>query len=50
MIGKKIDWIFVGSCTNGRIEDIRTFANAVKGKKKADGVTAWIVPGSYNFV
>ena len=47
MIGKKIDWIFVGSCTNGRIEDIRTFANAVKGKKKADGVTAWIVPGSH---
>ncbi len=47
MIGKKIDWIFVGSCTNGRIEDIRTFANAVKGKKKAEGVTAWIVPGSH---
>ena len=47
MIGKKIDWIFVGSCTNGRIEDIRAFANAVKGKKKADGVTAWIVPGSH---
>ncbi len=47
MIGKKIDWIFVGSCTNGRIEDIRVFANAVKGKKKADGVTAWIVPGSH---
>ncbi len=47
MLGKKIDWIFVGSCTNGRIEDIRTFANAVKGKKKADGVTAWIVPGSH---
>ncbi len=47
MLGKKIDWIFVGSCTNGRIEDIRAFANAVKGKKKADGVTAWIVPGSH---
>ncbi len=47
MIGKKVDWIFVGSCTNGRIEDIRLFANAVKGKKKADGVTAWIVPGSH---
>ncbi len=47
MLGKKIDWIFVGSCTNGRIEDLRTFAYAVKGKKKADGVTAWIVPGSH---
>ncbi|MCW3805235.1 3-isopropylmalate dehydratase large subunit [Plebeiibacterium marinum] len=47
MIGKKIDWVFVGSCTNGRIEDIRAFANAVKGKKKAEGVTAWIVPGSH---
>ncbi|TLX72104.1 3-isopropylmalate dehydratase large subunit [Labilibacter sediminis] len=47
MLGKKVDWIFVGSCTNGRIEDIRAFANAVKGKKKADGVTAWIVPGSH---
>jgi 3-isopropylmalate/(R)-2-methylmalate dehydratase large subunit len=47
MLGKKVDWIFVGSCTNGRIEDLRVFANAVKGKKKADGVTAWIVPGSH---
>ncbi len=47
MIGKKVDWIFVGSCTNGRIEDLRVFANAVKGKKKAEGVTAWIVPGSH---
>ncbi len=47
MLGKKIDWIFVGSCTNGRIEDLRVFAEAVKGKKKAEGVTAWIVPGSH---
>ena len=47
LIGKQVDWIFVGSCTNGRIEDLRIFANAVKGKKKADGVTAWIVPGSH---
>ncbi len=46
MIGKPIDYVFVGSCTNGRIEDLRTFANYVKGKKKAAGVTAWIVPGS----
>jgi 3-isopropylmalate/(R)-2-methylmalate dehydratase large subunit len=46
MIGKKIDYVFVGSCTNGRIEDFRAFAGFVKGKKKADNVTAWIVPGS----
>lgn len=46
MIGKKVDYIFVGSCTNGRIEDFRAFANYVKGKKKADGVTVWLVPGS----
>jgi 3-isopropylmalate/(R)-2-methylmalate dehydratase large subunit len=46
MIGKSIDYVFVGSCTNGRIEDFRAFAGFVKGKKKADNVTAWIVPGS----
>lgn len=44
--GKKVDFVFVGSCTNGRIEDIRAVANFVKGKKKADNITAWIVPGS----
>jgi len=44
--GKKVDYVFIGSCTNGRIEDFRLFANFVKGKKKADSVTAWIVPGS----
>lgn len=44
--GKKIDYVFVGSCTNGRIEDIRAVAEFVKGKKKADNITAWIVPGS----
>ncbi|GAB3647472.1 3-isopropylmalate dehydratase large subunit [Echinicola sediminis] len=44
--GKKIDYVFVGSCTNGRIEDIRTVAQFVKGKKKAENITAWIVPGS----
>lgn len=44
--GKKIDYIFVGSCTNGRIEDFRTFASIVKGKKKSDDVIAWLVPGS----
>jgi 3-isopropylmalate/(R)-2-methylmalate dehydratase large subunit len=46
MLDKKVDYVFVGSCTNGRIEDLRAFAGFVKGKKKADGVTAWIVPGS----
>ncbi len=44
--GKKIDYVFIGSCTNSRIEDLRMVANFVKGKKKADGVEVWIVPGS----
>lgn len=47
LIGKKVDYVFVGSCTNGRIEDLRQFAEAVKGKKKAEHVVAWIVPGSH---
>lgn len=46
MKGKKIDYVFLGSCTNGRIEDFRAFANFVKGKKKSDNVIAWLVPGS----
>jgi 3-isopropylmalate/(R)-2-methylmalate dehydratase large subunit len=46
MLGKPVDYVFVGSCTNGRIEDLRAFANFVKGKKKAEHITAWIVPGS----
>lgn len=46
MVGKKVDYVFVGSCTNGRIEDLRAFASFVKGHKKADNVVAWIVPGS----
>jgi 3-isopropylmalate/(R)-2-methylmalate dehydratase large subunit len=46
MLGHKVDYVFLGSCTNGRIEDIRAFANFVKGKKKADNIIAWIVPGS----
>ena len=44
--GKRVDYVFIGSCTNGRIEDFRLFANFVKGKKKANSVIAWIVPGS----
>ncbi|MCH5328242.1 MAG: 3-isopropylmalate dehydratase large subunit [Coprobacter sp.] len=47
LIGKKIDYVFLGSCTNGRIEDFRAFARFVKGKKKAGHVTAWLVPGSW---
>ncbi|MDD2314139.1 MAG: 3-isopropylmalate dehydratase large subunit [Proteiniphilum sp.] len=45
--GKQIDYVFLGSCTNGRIEDFRLFTEYVKGKKKADNVTAWLVPGSW---
>jgi len=45
--GKPIDYVFLGSCTNGRIEDFRTFAEFVKGHKKADHVVAWLVPGSW---
>ncbi len=45
--GKAIDYVFLGSCTNGRIEDFRVFANFVKGKKKADGIVVWLVPGSW---
>ena len=47
MVGKKVDYVFIGSCTNGRIEDFRAFASIVKGRKKADNITAWIVPGSH---
>ena len=47
MIGKLIDFVFIGSCTNGRIEDFRAFASIVKGKKRAKNVTAWLVPGSH---
>lgn len=47
MLGKKVDYVFIGSCTNGRIEDFRAFASIIKGRKKADHVTAWVVPGSH---
>lgn len=47
MKGKKIDFVFLGSCTNGRIEDFRAFTGIVKGRKKAPNVTAWLVPGSH---
>lgn len=46
IIGKPVDYVFVGSCTNGRIEDLREVAKFVQGKRKAENITAWIVPGS----
>ena len=47
LLGKKIDYVFLGACTNGRIEDFRAFASIVKGRKKADSIVAWLVPGSW---
>ena len=47
LIGHAIDYVFLGACTNGRIEDFRAFASIVKGRKKADNVVAWLVPGSW---
>jgi 3-isopropylmalate/(R)-2-methylmalate dehydratase large subunit len=46
MIGQKIDYVFLGSCTNSRIEDFRMIAEIVKGKKKANDVYVFVVPGS----
>ncbi|MFT5778593.1 MAG: 3-isopropylmalate/(R)-2-methylmalate dehydratase large subunit [Crocinitomicaceae bacterium] len=46
MLGTKIDYVFIGSCTNGRIEDLRAVASIVQGHKKAENVTVWVVPGS----
>jgi 3-isopropylmalate/(R)-2-methylmalate dehydratase large subunit len=46
LLGHPIDYVFIGSCTNGRIEDFRAFAQIIKGRKKAENVTALIVPGS----
>ena len=47
LLGKKIDYVFLGACTNGRIEDFRAFASIVKGRKKSPDVVAWLVPGSW---
>ena len=47
LLGKPIDYVFLGACTNGRIEDFRAFASLVKGRRKADDVVAWLVPGSW---
>ena len=46
LLGHLVDYVFLGSCTNGRIEDLRAFASIVEGRKKAPGVTVLIVPGS----
>ena len=46
LIGKQIDYVFLGSCTNSRMEDFRQFCSLVKGKQKAENVTVWVVPGS----
>ena len=48
ILGHTVDYVFLGACTNGRIEDFRAFASIVKGRKKADNITAWLVPGSWN--
>ena len=47
LLGKKIDYVFLGACTNGRIEDFRAFASIVKGRQKSPDVVAWLVPGSW---
>ena len=47
LLGTKVDYVFLGACTNGRIEDFRAFASIVKGRHKADNVIAWLVPGSW---
>ena len=47
LTGTPVDYVFLGACTNGRIEDFRAFASIVKGHKKADNVIAWLVPGSW---
>ncbi|MGC6437580.1 MAG: 3-isopropylmalate dehydratase large subunit [Flavobacteriaceae bacterium] len=46
LIDKPINYVFIGSCTNSRIEDFRIAAEYIKGKQKAQNVTAWLVPGS----
>ena len=46
LLGHKVGYVFIGSCTNSRIEDLRIVADFVKGKKKAEHVNVWIVPGS----
>ena len=47
LLGKPVDYVFLGACTNGRIEDFRAFASIAAGRKKAPEITAWLVPGSW---
>ena len=47
LLGTKVDYVFLGACTNGRVEDFRAFASIVKGRQKAQDVIAWLVPGSW---
>ena len=47
LLGTKVDYVFLGACTNGRIEDFRAFASIARGRQKASGVIAWLVPGSW---
>jgi 3-isopropylmalate/(R)-2-methylmalate dehydratase large subunit len=47
LLGTKVDYVFLGACTNGRIEDFRAFASIVAGRQKAKDVIAWLVPGSW---
>ena len=47
LLGKPVDYVFLGACTNGRIEDFRAFASIAAGRKKAPGIVAWLVPGSW---
>src|SRR5664279_3672498 len=46
LLGHRVDFVFIGSCTNGRIEDFRAFAELIRGRKKAENITALVVPGS----
>ena len=46
LLNKKIDYVFIGSCTNSRIEDLRIAAKFIDGKQKASGISAWVIPGS----
>ena len=48
LLGHPVDYVFLGACTNGRIEDFRAFASVVKGRHKAPHVVAWLVPGSWH--
>lgn len=47
LLSHPVDYVFLGACTNGRIEDFRAFAKIVRGRKKAEGIVAWLVPGSW---